>query len=46
MQTPLEDVDSLKFKHREIKLAAVSPSMMDFYISPMHLCLTRNWKKP
>lgn len=44
MQTLLEDVESLKFKRREIKLAALSPSMIDYYISPMLLCLTRNLK--
>lgn len=42
MQTLLEDVESLKFKGREIKLATLSPPMMDYYISPMLLCLTRN----
>lgn len=42
MQTLLEDVESLKFERKEIKLAAVSPSMIDYYISPMLLCLTRN----
>lgn len=42
MQTLFEDIESLKFKCREIKLAAPSPSLMDYYISPMLLCLTRN----